>query len=100
MFTKFIILSAICCVLAVAESNESDLVKLINNIDNEKSLYLFGGLSVEKIDNGRSIEAPSTADNFIERAKAYLESHKLSLGLPKEGKTESKNRFLNLKIIS
>jgi hypothetical protein len=85
MFTKLIVFAIICCGLAVAENSDSDLIKLIDNIDNEKSLYLFGGLSVVKIDDARSFGAVP-ANNFVDRAREYLETHELSMALPKAGK--------------
>jgi hypothetical protein len=89
MFTKFIALSIICCGLAVADTTDSDLIKSIDNIDSEKSLYLFGGLSVERINDGapRSFGAVPATD-FVDRANQYLETHELSMALPKEGKTQ------------
>jgi hypothetical protein len=86
MFAKFIVLSIICGGLAIAENSDSDLIKLINNIDNEKSLYLFGGLSVERIDYGARSFGAVPATDFVDRANQYLETHELSLALPKAGK--------------
>jgi len=98
MFAKFIVLSAICCGLAAAETSDSDLIKLVDNIDHEKSLYLFGGLSVERVDAGARSFGAVPATDFVDRANQYLETHELSMALPKAGKLNRLNQNRTLSI--
>lgn len=67
-------------VITKADYSDRELVNMIDNIDNERALYLFGGLSVEKSKSARSV--PYGAESVVERAIRYMEQHELKFNIP------------------
>lgn len=65
---------------SIAESSV-DLVQSIDVLDQEASLPLFGGLSVERLTNTGA--APRTgSETLIERAERYLQTHEVQFNVP------------------
>lgn len=97
MFSKIsFVLLAVVCATAVAlphhDNNEKDIIDALNKIDNEPSLPLFGGLRIERVDNGRSFGESNSGETFEDRAERYMESHELNLAFPGED-DESDDEF-------
>lgn len=66
------------------DANEKDLVNMINKIDSEPSVPLFGGLSIVRSESGRAFgpAAGKAVETFEERAERYLKSHQLNFSFP------------------
>lgn len=88
MQSKFMFVCVAMLMLAgvsLAESDQ-DLIGAINRIDNEKSLYLFGGLSVKQVKSGRSFGGYGAEETVVDRAIRYLKSHELEFSVPSGGR--------------
>lgn len=76
--------------VAYADSakEESAMINLINEIDNEPRFPLFGGLAVER-SNDYEVRAYGARSNedLAERAVRYLASHTLKFSVPSEENT-------------
>lgn len=83
-----------------AEPSDREVIDMINQIDNEKSLNLFGGLSVVESENAgeRSASWMST-ENVVDRAVRYLNSHELKFAVPNESRAAEGNFFLFIYLI-
>lgn len=66
------------------EKTERELVQLINKIDNEVSLPLFGGMRIDRSENGRAFGSVKSVESFEQRAERYLQTHTLSFSFPEE----------------
>ncbi|KAI8129951.1 hypothetical protein FF38_12536 [Lucilia cuprina] len=89
MYSKIVcvvfVATFVCSAVALPkqDTNEKDLVNMINKIDAEPSVPLFGGLRVERVETGRAFGASNKAvESFEERAERYLQSHQLNFSFP------------------
>lgn len=73
------------CLSVRADDTEREFINAIDIADSEKSMYLFGGLSVEKISGGRSYQP---ASNVLDRVEQYLETHELKWSTSAEEEEE------------
>lgn len=85
----FVLIALAACVCAkpqiVNDKENVNIINLINDIDAEKSLYLFGGLSVEKVNGARGGRSfASDVADVQERVQDYLESHELKFNVPED----------------
>lgn len=84
----FVVLFAVVCATATAlphqQDTEKDLVNMINRIDNEQSMYLIGGLRVERTENGRAFGGSVAGESLIDRTERYFQSHELSMDFGEE----------------
>lgn len=71
------------------EKTERELVQLINKLDNEVSLPLFGGLRIDRSESARAFGGSKGVESFEQRAERYLQSHKLSLSLFEDDSLEN-----------
>ena len=55
---------------------DEQVVTLINKLDEEQTLPLFGGLTLEKVEN--SDEVSSRSEGLTDRIVRYLKSHKVN----------------------
>ncbi|XP_055852484.1 uncharacterized protein LOC129916510 [Episyrphus balteatus] len=99
MYSKLsiVLLAAVVCATAVValphqDNSDKDIINALNKIDNEPSLPLFGGLRIERVENGRSFGESNAGETFEDRAERYLESHELNLAFPGED-DESEDEF-------
>ncbi|XP_053670148.1 uncharacterized protein LOC128720500 [Anopheles nili] len=104
-------MAAKCCVLiavlavfgavACAETSkqESDLIGLINEIDNEPRFSLFGGLAVERSEDyaARAYSAGRSSEDLVDRTVRYLGSHTLKFNVPSDETTVEEARSSRLK---
>lgn len=100
MCTKYI-----CVVLCVAligcatalpsqDNNEKDLINMLNKIDNEATLPLFGGLTIQRAESGRSFGVSTNGvESFDERAERYLQTHQLNFSFADEDEDENENAY-------
>lgn len=59
----------------------AELVQTIDKLDQETSLPLFGGLSVERMANAAA--APrSGSETLLERAERYMQTHQVQFNVP------------------
>lgn len=67
---------------AAADASATDLVQSIDQLDQEQTLPLFGGLSVDRVgDAGAAGAARSASESVLERVDRYLQSHTLNFSL-------------------
>ncbi|XP_055383076.1 uncharacterized protein LOC129613145 [Condylostylus longicornis] len=87
MYTKIGFVFTLCLIASVKASSkdidiEKDITNFINEIDNEKSLPLFGGLTVDRIENGRSFGSvhnhQTKSESLFDRTERYLQTHELN----------------------
>jgi hypothetical protein len=66
---------------AVSENNvaptDEQVISLIDRLDSEESLPIFGGLSLEKVDNLDEVSSRSS-ESLTDRLIRYLRSHKVN----------------------
>lgn len=75
-----------------AEPSDRDVIDMINQIDNEKSLNLFGGLSVVESENvGERSASWMSTESAVDRAVRYLNSHELKFAVPNESRAADGN---------
>lgn len=79
----FVVLFAVVCATATAlphqQDTEKDLVNMINRIDNEQSMYLIGGLRVERTESGRAFGASTAGESLVDRTERFLQTHELTM---------------------
>ncbi|XP_037945160.1 uncharacterized protein LOC119677750 [Teleopsis dalmanni] len=99
MCTKFVyvaLIAAFVCTAAALPSqdnSEKDLVNMINRIDNEASVPLFGGLRVDRTESGRSFGAANGIESFEERAERYLQTHELNISFSGDDEEDNEEEF-------
>lgn len=55
---------------------DDEVIAMVDKLDEEQSLPLFGGLSIEKVEN--SNEAAARSESLTDRIIRYLKSHKVN----------------------
>lgn len=84
MYTKLcaiaIIVAFIGCVACEIVPSDEQVVSMIDKLDEEQSLPLFGGLSLEKVDDKEMASARS-GESLADRIVRYLKSHKVNFEL-------------------
>lgn len=100
MCAKFVcvvlLASLVCGALALPsqDSSERDLVNMLNRLDTEDSVPLFGGLRIDRSETGRSFGAGNAVESFEDRAERYLETHELNLSFSGDEQEEnSENEY-------
>lgn len=80
----FCLLAIVVCggAQAAADPAESNVINSINDLDSEKSVYLFGGLSIEKNDEPISGPRSVSQDDVVQRAVQYMDSHRIQFTMP------------------
>lgn len=74
------------CVTAVDNEPAEQLIKSIDDLDSEPSVYLFGGLSIDRIGDGVPTGPRSvTAEPIFDRAINYLQSHEIKFSMNDDG---------------
>ncbi|XP_064550506.1 uncharacterized protein Osi15 [Drosophila montana] len=95
MCAKFVcvvlVASFVCGALALPsqDSSEKDLVNMLNRLDNEESVPLFGGLRIDRSETGRSFGSAKGLESFEDRAERYLETHELNLAFSGDEQDEN-----------
>lgn len=78
--------------ISKAEPSDREVIEMINQIDNEKSLNLFGGLSVVESKNfGERSASWMSSEDAVDRAVRYLNSHELKFAVPNESRAAEGN---------
>lgn len=81
-----ILLSGTVYKLYAIELTEDSLIRSIDSADSERTLYLFGGLSIVKIkDSLEQTRASRKDETLLERAQRYLQTHELDWQMPEKG---------------
>lgn len=71
-----VIIAFIGCVACENAPSDDQVISMINKLDEEQSLPLFGGLSLEKVES--SDEASARSESLTDRIIRYLKSHKVN----------------------
>ncbi|CRK87109.1 CLUMA_CG000856, isoform A [Clunio marinus] len=69
----------ISCVACENVPSDDQVITMINKLDEEQTLPLFGGLSLEKVDNSGDISPRS--ESLTDRIIRYFQSHKVNFEL-------------------
>uniref|UniRef100_A0A1A9W5M8 Uncharacterized protein n=1 Tax=Glossina brevipalpis TaxID=37001 RepID=A0A1A9W5M8_9MUSC len=90
-----VVATFVCSTIALPkqDNSEKDLLNMIDKIDNVPSMPLFGGLRVDRIENGRSFGSSKAIESFDERAERYLETHQLNFSFPENDEEEEDDEF-------
>lgn len=59
-------------------ATDSEIISLIDKLDEEQSLPLFGGLSLEKVESVNDIVTPRSSETLTDRIIRYLKSHSVN----------------------
>ncbi|XP_021712381.1 uncharacterized protein LOC110680903 [Aedes aegypti] len=80
-----VVILAVAIAVAAASNTkeEQQMVNLINEIDQQESFPLFGGLSVERVEGARSFGG-DVSEDLAERAVRYLNTHSVKFNVPEE----------------
>lgn len=82
MNTKFftVIIAALCITSIACEKipTDSEVISMIDKLDEENSLPLFGGLTLEKVVESANDNSPRSSENLTDRIIRYLKSHSVS----------------------
>jgi hypothetical protein len=57
---------------------DSEVISMIDKLDEEQSLPLFGGLALEKVESADDV-VPRSSESLTQRLIRYLKSHSLEL---------------------
>lgn len=83
--------SVLVLVLAVVtvrcDLAEKQLLKMIQEADQSKSVHLFGGLSLVKTEEPRSLS--SNPNDISEVVSSFLDRHELTFEVPKEDQLQN-----------
>ncbi|CAO1435552.1 unnamed protein product [Diamesa serratosioi] len=92
----FLVLCAMCLASSAATSSPSDteIISMIDKLDDEISMNLFGGLTYEKTSETKTVTTRGI-ESLTERIVRYLKDHQLTMDLKSEN-VEGKllNRWL------
>lgn len=84
MNTKFftVIIAALCISSIACEKipTDSEVISMIDKLDEENSLPLFGGLTLEKVENAND-NSPRSSESLTDRIISYLKSHTVNYEL-------------------
>ena len=77
-----LVLCAICFASSGASSSPSDteIISMIDELDNESSMELFGGLTYQKTTDTQTVSARGI-ESLTERIVRYLKDHQLNMDL-------------------
>lgn len=59
---------------------DSEVISMIDKLDEEQSLPLFGGLALEKVESANDI-SPRSSETLTDRIERYLKSHSVNFEL-------------------
>jgi hypothetical protein len=80
LFVVALIIALIgCAVSEKVEPSDDEVKKLVDQLDSEESLPLFGGLSLEKVENSEVL--PRSVESLTDRLIRYIRSHKLNFDI-------------------
>lgn len=83
----FCVCALLLCVAAAADEPADQLIKSIDELDREPSVYLFGGLSIDRIGDSVPTGPRSlTAEPIFDRAINYLQSHEINFSMNDDGR--------------
>lgn len=74
-----IIVAFIGCVACENIPSDDQVISMINKLDDEQSLPLFGGLSLEKVEGTN--DASARSESLTDRIVRYLKSHEVNFEL-------------------
>jgi hypothetical protein len=74
-----IIFALVGCIASENVPSDDQVIAMINELDDEQSLPLFGGLSVEKVEGSSDVSARS--ESLTDRIVRYLKSHQVNFDL-------------------
>lgn len=77
IYTVAIIFALFGCVVCEKVPTDSEIISMIDKLDEEKSLPLFGGLSLEKVESASDNSARSI-ETLTDRIVHYLKSHSVN----------------------
>lgn len=77
-----VLIVALCITSIACEKvpTDSEVISMIDKLDEEKSLPLFGGLSLEKVDSAND-NLPRSTETLTDRIVRYLKSHSVNYDL-------------------
>ena len=58
--------------------SDDQVISMVNKLDEEQSLPLFGGLSLEKVDENINEASARSSESLNDRIVRYLKSHKVN----------------------
>lgn len=76
---------------------DSEIISMIDKLDEEQSLPLFGGLSLEKVESVNDV-SPRSSETLTDRIVRYLKSHSVNFENSFEAR-EGKSSIRPVKII-
>jgi hypothetical protein len=96
MHSKITFALVLCVLLKVCSASISDnkVIQLVDTLDHEKTLLLFGGLVVEK--TARDEDKPRGFESLTERLYRYFNTHSLVLKDVDQETGETSPRSLSL----
>lgn len=102
MAMKFTIVCVVMCSFLVATimakatvSIDQQLISSIDDLDQEKSLPLFGGLSIQRIGDGFPSGPRSVDVSILDRAVSYFQSHEIKLSMSEDKNGNVQGVFLH-----
>lgn len=72
-----IVFALIGCIASENVPSDDQVISMINKLDEEQSLPIFGDLSVEKVEGAN--DAVPRSESLADRIVRYLKSHKVNL---------------------
>lgn len=86
VFCVCALLLCVAAAAAAAEEPAEQLIKSIDELDREQSVYLFGGLSINRIGDGVPTGPRSvSSEPIFDRAIDYLQTHEVKFSLSDDG---------------
>lgn len=66
--------------------SDSEVISMIDKLDEEQALPLFGGLTLEKVESAND-NTPRSSETLTERLIRYLKSHSVNFELSEEARS-------------
>ncbi|KAL7019420.1 hypothetical protein ACKWTF_011117 [Chironomus riparius] len=99
MNTKlFTVIIAALCISSIACEKiptDSDVISMIDKLDEENSLPLFGGLTLEKVESAND-NSPRSSESLTDRIISYLKSHTVNYELSEARTGEARGKLKKL----
>lgn len=72
-----------CAASENAAPTDEKVISMIDELDSEQSLEIFGGLSLEKVENADEVSSRSS-ESLADRLIRYIRSHKVNFDISEE----------------
>lgn len=89
MILKYAVVIFLYLTLCKADKIEEEIVQMIDDAEKYKEVYLFGGLSIQKIEGSVDENRSVKPHDLLSKLDYYFKTHKLNFEMPDESTLEN-----------